>query len=159
MDPVVELKACLKSVDEMILKVQSLILEFKERPAQSSEEVPAMPYATSGAELAALDRRYKSALQRALPDDPELPKDLHVPSDDGSDDRERVLTGLKSKRETLVHALNILDATPVPEKPKSKWRKAWERVEIVPRGVASVGALAAGVVAIVSICHWVLGLF
>jgi hypothetical protein len=157
--PVVELKACIKSLDEMIQQMHSLIREFNKRPSQSSEDVPAMPHATSGPELEILDRRCESALQQALPGRPELIESLHVPSEEGSDPRERVLTNLKTKRGTLAQALNVLEVTPAPEKPKSKWRKAWERVKIVPRGVAYVGALAAGVVALVSIGHWVLGLF
>ena len=144
----------------MIEQTQLFIAEYNDRPPKSSAEVPTYRHAISFPELKSLALTCKEALERSLPEHPDLVENWYVPNDEDSAGPTEVLTDLTKKRTTLRQALNLLGVRLKDlEPPQSWWRNLLGHIDFVPRWITAIGAIGTGVVIIGGIVHWVLGLF
>lgn len=162
MDPAAEVEACLKSVDDMIVQAKLLVAEYNDQAPQSASDVPTLQHSIAFAELRILAQTGREALKRAFPDDAKLSEGWYVPNDVEPASPIEVLTDLKQKRTTLVHALNLLGVTPKVsglEKQKPKWRLLLDYLNVIPRAIAWIGGIGGGIGIILLVVHWTFGLF
>jgi hypothetical protein len=109
----VELTACLASIERMIERA-SLLSEEYERRIRSVDyngpPVSSLEHAISFPEVRSLDLLCKDALERTLPDHPELSEKWYVHGDKGLDSPEDLHSNLVAKCSVLQYALDLIKA-------------------------------------------------
>jgi hypothetical protein len=108
----IEIRACLASVERMIGRAQRLSVEYEQRIRKanySGPPVESLEHVISFPEVRSLDLLCKDALERALPDHPQLTARWYVHDDVGFDSPEELHSDLLRKRTTLQHALDLAE--------------------------------------------------
>jgi hypothetical protein len=105
----IELTACLASLEQMIKKSALFCQEYENRrgtypPVEQLEHVISFP------ELRSLDLLCKDSIERYLPDNIELTEKWHVYGNKGSASPDEVYDDLIQKRTYLIQAINIIRA-------------------------------------------------
>ncbi len=109
----VEIRACIASVERMIERSRRLTEEYdrRVRKADYGPKVASLEHAISFPEVRSLDLLCKDTLERALPDHPELHANWYVHDNVGLDGPEDLHSDLVRKRTVLFHALDLAQAT------------------------------------------------
>lgn len=103
-----EVQACLNQLENLMTKTKKLVVEYEEKVRKRKLPVEELQYQISFSELQAFDLICKRALQKNLPDNPELAEEWHVYGTKDADSPEDVVERLTMKQRTLLHALEIL---------------------------------------------------
>ncbi len=108
----VELTACLASIERMIERASLLSEEYERRIRSAGYKgtpVSQLEHAISFPEVRSLDLLCKDALERTLPDHPGLSEKWYVYGNKGIDSAEDLHTNLVAKRGVLQHALDLIN--------------------------------------------------
>jgi hypothetical protein len=109
----VELTACLASIERMIERTSFLSDEYERRIRAVDYKGPpvsSLEHAISFPEVRSLDLLCKDALERALPNYPELSEKWYVHGNKGMDSPEDLHSDLVAKRSVLQHAIDLINA-------------------------------------------------
>jgi hypothetical protein len=107
-----EIRACLASVERMIIRAQRLSVEYDQRIRKANYAGPpiaSLEHAISFPEVRSLDLLCKDALERSLPDHSELAGKWYVHDNVGFDSPEDLHSELLRKRTILQLALDIAE--------------------------------------------------
>lgn len=110
---IVEITACLASLERMIERAKLLSEEFELRIRSVDYKGPpvsSLEHAISFPEVRSLDLLCKDAIERTLPDHAGLAQKWYVHKDVGMDGAEDLLRDLVAKRAILQHALDLIQA-------------------------------------------------
>lgn len=109
----IELRACLASLEQMIERARLLTDEYDRRIRQQNYQGPPvaqLEHAISFPEVRSLDLLCKDTLERVLPSHPSLATEWYVHDDVGIAGPEDLHTDLVRKRSQLQHAINLVEA-------------------------------------------------
>ena len=110
---IIELRACLASLEQMIQRASLLSEEYDRRIRKvdyGGPPVSSLKYSISFPEVRSLDLLCKDMLERVLPNHPEIAAKWYVYGNKGVDSPEDLHSNLVAKRTTLQYALDLLTA-------------------------------------------------
>lgn len=110
---VIELRACLASLERMIERARLLTEEYEVRVRQANDQTPvkSLKYAIAFPEVRSLELLCKDTLERIFPDHPELTAKWYVHGNTGFDSPDDLHSSLLPKRAVLQHAIDLAEAT------------------------------------------------